>query len=118
MKNEITYTQQGDYLLPDLILPKQPKVEIGIWGRRHERYIKQHHKLLYFNLLTSCKLTNYLVDIDREASEMYDRLVQQLAKHEGITEQMISKDQMLWIKCMNNIRNQATEIVNHELVFI
>ncbi len=72
MKNEITYTQQGDYLLPDLKLPEQPKVKIGIWGRRHERYIRQHHKLLYFNLLTSCKLIAYLADIDREAAEMYD----------------------------------------------
>lgn len=69
MKNEITYTQQGDYLLPDLKLPEQPKVEIGIWGRRHERYIRQHHKLLYFNLLTSCKLTAYLADIDNEAEK-------------------------------------------------
>ncbi len=88
MKNEITYTQQGDYLLPDLRLPEQPKVKIGIWGRRHERYIKQYHKIRYFNLLTSCKLTTYLADIDREATEMYDRLVKQLAKQEGITEQL------------------------------
>ena len=91
MKNEITYTQQGDFLFPDLIFPEQPKVEIGIWGRRHERYIKQYHKLLYFDLLTSGKLAAYLSDIDREASEMYDRLVQQLAKHEGITEQLKAK---------------------------
>lgn len=80
MENKITYTQQGDYLLPDLVLPEQPNVKIGIWGRRHERYIKQHHKLLYFNLLTSCKLTAYLADIDEEATEMYDRLVRQIAK--------------------------------------
>ena len=101
MKNEITYTQQGDYLLPDLKLPEQPKVEIGIWGRRHERYIRQHHKLLYFNLLTSCKLTAYLADIDREAVEMYDRLVKLLAKQEGITEQLKSDNLMLWVKHMS-----------------
>ena len=118
MKSEITYTRQGDYLLPDLKLPEQPKVKIGIWGRRHEQYIKQYHKIRYFNLLTGCKLTAYLADIDKDATEMFDRLVEQLAKQEGITEQIKSKDQMLWVKCMNNIRNQATEIVNHELIFI
>ena len=90
MKNKITYTQQGDYLLPDLKLPEQPKIEIGIWGRRHERYIKQHHKIRYFDLLTSCKLTAYLADFDREAAEMYDKLVKQFAKQERITEQLKS----------------------------
>lgn len=116
MKNEITYTQQGDYLLPDLKLPEQPKVEIGIWGKRHEQYIKHYHKIRYFNLLTSCKLTAYLADIDREATEMYDSLVQQLAKQEAITEQLKSEDQMLWVRRMNNIRNRATEIVNNKLI--
>ena len=86
MKNEITYTQQGDYLLPNLKLPQQPKVKIGIWGKRHERYIKQYHKIRYFNLLTSGTLVAYLADIDKEATEMYDKLVQQLAKKEGVTE--------------------------------
>ena len=117
MENIITYTQQGDYLLPDLVLPEQPNVKIGIWGRRHERYIKQHHKLLYFNLLTSCKLTAYLADIDEEATEMYDRLVEQISKQEGVTEQLKSDNQILWIKRMNIIRNRATEIVNTELIF-
>ena len=117
MKYEITYTQQGDYLLPNLKLPEQPKVEIGIWARRHERYIKQYHKIRYFNLLTSGTLVSYLTDIDREATEMYDRLVRQLAKQEGITEQLKTKNQMLWIRCMNNIRNRATEIVNKELIY-
>ena len=91
MKNEITYTQQGDYFLPDLKLPEQPKVVIGIWGRRHERYIKQHHKLHYFDLLTSCKLTAYLADIDREAAEKWladgaqpTEVVARLFKNEGI----------------------------------
>ncbi len=101
MKNEITYTQQGDYFLPDLKLPEQPKVEIGIWGRRHERYIKQYHKIRYFDLLTSCKLTAYLADIDREAAEMYNKLVQQLANQEGITEQLKADNQMLWVRKMS-----------------
>lgn len=118
MENIITYTQQGDYLLPDLALPEQPNVKIGIWGRRHERYIKQHHKLLYFNLLTSCKLTAYLADIDEEATEMYDRLVEQISKQEGVTEQLKSDNQILWIKRMNIIRNRATEIVNKDLIYV
>lgn len=117
MKNEITYTQQSDYLLPDLVLPKQPKVEIGIWGRRHERYIKQHHKLRYYNLLTSCKLIAYLADIDREAAEMYDRLVKQFAKQEGINEQLKYDNPMLWVKRMNNIRNRATEYFLSQLIY-
>ncbi len=118
MENKITYTQQGDYLLPDLVLPEQPKVTIGIWGRRHERYIRQYHKLRYFNLLTSCKLVDYLADIDREATEMYDRLVQQLAKNEGITEQLKVDNPISWVARMNNIRNCATENVNSELIFV
>ena len=117
MENKITYTQQGDYLLPDLVLPEQPNVKIGIWGRRHERYIKQHHKLLYFNLLTSCKLVNYLADINREATETYDRLVQQIAEQEGITEQLKAENQMLWVKCKNSIRIRVTEIILTELVY-
>lgn len=116
MKNEITYTQQGDYLLPDLRLPEQSKVKIGIWGRRHEQYIRQHHRLLYFNLVTSCKLMAYLADIDSEAAEMYDRLLKQFAKQEGITEQLKYDNPMLWVKRMNNIRNRATEFVLSELI--
>ena len=114
MKNEITYTQQGDYLLPDLRLPEQPKVEIGIWGKRHERYIKQYHKIRYFNLLTSGTLVAYLADIDKEATEMYDKLVQQLAKKEGVTEQLKTDNQMQWVRLMNNICNCATEVVNNK----
>ena len=113
---EISYTQQGDYLLPDLRLPEQPKVEIGIWGKRHLRYIKQHHKIRYTNLLTSCKLTAYLADIDEQAEEMFFRLVKQLAEKEGVTEQLKADNQMLWVQRMNNIRNRATEIVNAELI--
>ena len=93
---EISYTQQGDYLLPDLRLPEQPKVEIGIWGKRHLRYIKQHHKIRYTNLLTSCKLTAYLADIDQQAEELFFRLVKQLAEKEGVTEQLKANNQMLW----------------------
>lgn len=117
MTTKITYTQQGDYLLPDLKLPEQPKVEIGIWGNRHLRYIKNQHPIRYTNLLTSCRLTAYLADIDEEANEMFDRLVKQLAKQEGVTEKLKSENQMLWVQRMNNIRNRATEIVNNELIY-
>ena len=118
MTNKITYTKQGDYLLPNLKLPEQPKVEIGIWGKRHLKYIKHYRPILYTNLLTSCKLTAYLADIDEEATEMFNRLVKQLAEKEGITEHLKGEDQLLWVKRMNNIRNQATEIVNNEIIYI
>nr|WP_296074720.1 TnpV protein [uncultured Ruminococcus sp.] len=118
MAAKITYTQQGDYLLPNLKLPEQPKVEIGIWGKRHLRYLKNHHPIIYTNLLTSCKLTAHLADIDREANEMFNRLVKQLAKQEGVTEQLKVENQILWVRRMNNIRNRAEEFVNSELIYV
>ena len=118
MKNEITYTQQGDYLLPDLKLTEQPKVEIGIWGKRHLKYIKHHRPILYTNLLRSCKLTAYLADIDKQAENMFFRLVKQLAEKEGVTEQLKANNQILWARRINNIRNQVTEIVNNELIYV
>ena len=117
MATKITYTQQGDYSLPDLKLPEQPKVEIGIWGKRHLRYIKNQHPIRYTNLLTSCRLTAYLADIDEEATEMFDRLMKQLAKQEGVTEKLKAANQMQWVRKMNNIRNRAEEIVNHEIIY-
>ena len=117
MDTKITYTQQGDYFLPDLKLPEQSKVEIGIWGKRHLRYIKKHHPIRYTNLLTSCELTAYLANIDEEATEMFDRLVKQLADKEGVTEQLKAENQMLWVRQMNNIRSRAVEIVNNELIY-
>lgn len=118
MAAKITYTQQGDYLLPNLKLPEQPKVEIGIWGKRHLRYLKNHHPIIYTNLLTSCKLTAHLADIDREANEMFNRLVKQLAKQEGVTEQLKAENQILWVRRMNNIRNRAEEFVNSKLIYV
>lgn len=118
MTNKITYTQQGDYLLPDLKLPEQPKVEIGIWGKRHLQYIEKYHKIRYTNLLTSCKLTAYLADIDKQAEDMFFRLLNQLAEKESVTEQLKADNQMLWVRKMNNICNRATEIVNNDLIFV
>ena len=117
MATKIKYTQQGDYLLPDLKLPEQPKVEIGIWGKRHLWYLEKHHPIIYTNLLTSCKLTAYLADIDKQAEDMFFRLVNQLAKQEGVNEQLKADNQMLWVRKMNNIRNQATEIVYNDIIF-
>jgi len=113
----VTYTQQGDYLLPDLKLPEQPKVEIGIFGKRHLRYLERNRKILYTNLLTRGKLTAYLAEIDEQAESMFNRLVRQLAEREGVTEQLKAENQMLWVKKMNSIRNRAEEIVNHDLIY-
>lgn len=118
MDTKITYTMQGDYNLPDLKLPEQKEREIGIWGQRRRRYLKEHHRVLYYNLLTQCKLIEHLADIDEEAQKMYDQLVRQLAEQEGVTEQLKAKNQMLWVQRMNNIRNRATEIVNNELIYV
>lgn len=114
---KITYTQQGDFLLPDLKLPEQPKAEIGIFGKRHLRYLERNRKILYTNMLTKGKLTAYLADIDEQAENMFDQLVSQLAEREGVTEQLKANNQMLWVKKMNSIRNRAEEIVNHELIY-
>ena len=113
-----TYTQVGDYLLPNLILPEQQDQPIGIWGQRHARYLKQHHKIIYMNLLTSGKLNNYLVDIDNQAENLFLQLVKQLAESEDITKELKAKDQMEWVRQMNNIYNRAREVVNSKLIFV
>lgn len=113
----ISYTLQGDYYLPDLELPAEEQQPIGVWGQRHLRYIKQHRKAFYTNLLTSGKLNSYLADIDRQAEEMFSRLVKKLAEKENVTEELKSTDMMLWVQNMNSIRNRATEIVNLDLIF-
>ena len=117
MKNTITYTQQGEYLLPNLKLPEQPKVEIGVFGQRRKRYLKEHHRLIYFDLLTSCKLAAYLADIDSQANEMYDLLVRQLSEKENLTELLKEDHPMEWTRKMNAIRLTATEIVNREIIY-
>ena len=114
-----TYTQQGDYLLPNLTLPAEKETgSIGVWALRHKRYLKQHHKVLYYNLLTSGKLDSHLADIEEQAQQLFLRLVKELAEKEGVTEQLKSADQMAWVRKMNNIRNLAAEIVNVEVVFV
>lgn len=112
-----TYEQQGDYFIPCLTLPTEEQVEIGVWGQRHLRYIKQHHKLRYTNLLTSGKLNGYLAEIDEQAEDMFFRLVKQMAEREGVTEKLKAENQMKWVARMNNIRSRATEIVNHDIIY-
>lgn len=112
-----TYTQQGDYFLLNFTLPEEEQKPIGVWGQRHRQFLKENHKVLYMNLLTSGKLNTYLADIDEQAEEMFSRLVKQLAEKEGITEQLKAENQMLWVQMMNNIRNRATEVVNAELIY-
>ena len=114
----ISYTLHGDYYLPDLALSDEEKgVEIGVWGQRHLRHIKQHRKVLYLNLLTSGKLNGYLADIDKQAEDMLSRLVKQMAEREGVTEKLKADNQMEWVGRMNSIRNRATEVVNTDIVF-
>lgn len=112
-----TYTQAGDYLLPDLKLPEEEQQPIGVWGQRHRRYLKEHRRATYTALLASGKLNSYLADIDRQAEEMFLRLVKQMAEAEGVTEQLKADNQMEWVGRMNNIRNRAMEIVNAELIY-
>lgn len=112
-----TYTQVGDYLLPNLILPERQDQSIGVWGQRHARYLKQHHKLLYYNLLTSGKLNSYLVDIDKQAGDMFFRLVKQTVEREELTEQLKAEKPMDWIGRMNSIRASVTETVNSSLIY-
>ena len=112
-----TYVRQGDYLLPCLTVPDEKEQSIGVWGHRHLRYLKQHRKVLYTNLLTSCKLNSYLANIDAQAEDMFLRLVEQIANREGVTEQLKAENQIEWIGRMNNIRSRAMEIVNAELIY-
>lgn len=112
-----TYSEVNGYLIPNLELPKQEQQPVGVWGQRHARYLKEHHKVLYMNLLTSGKLNSHLVEIDKQAEDMFCRLVKQMAEREGVTEQLKADNQMDWVGRMNNIRSRATEIVNAELIF-
>lgn len=116
-KNGLWYELQGDYDLPCLKLPKEESRHIGIWGQRHLRYLKQHRKGLYSELLISGKLNSYLADIDRQAEEMFSRLVKQLAEKEGVTEAIKAENQMLWVQKMNSIRSAAMEVVSNDLIY-
>ena len=112
-----TYTQVGDYLLPNLKLSVEEQQPIGVWGQRHRRYLREHRRATYATLLTSGKLNSYLADIDRQAAGMFLRLVKKMAETEGVTEKLKADNQMEWVRRMNNIRSRMMEIVNSELIY-
>lgn len=112
-----TYTMQGDYRLPNITLPAEEERSIGVWGQRRQNYLKHNRKVLYYNLLTSGKLHSHLADTEEQAQALFSRLVRGLAEKEGVTEQLKSADQMVWVRRMNNIRSRVTEVVNAEVVF-
>ena len=113
-----TYTQVGDYMLPDLLpAEEEQEANIGVWEMRHKRYLKQNHKVRYYNLLTSGKLNSYLADVEQQAQDLFLRLVKDLVEQEKVTEELKATDMMLWVRNMNNIRNRATEKVNADIIY-
>ena len=111
-----TYTMLGDYSLPDLILPTEEDCPIGVWGQRYLRYLKQHRKILYYNLLTTGKLRSHLADVEEEAQELFYRLVKELAEKEGLTEHLKEENQMEWVRRMNNMRERVAEVVGKQII--
>jgi hypothetical protein len=115
-RNGISYVRQGDYYLPALTPPAAEQRSIGVWGQRRRRYLKERHRVLYYDLLTCGKLCAHLADVEEQANDLFLRLVEKLAKQEGVTEQLKASDPMAWVRRMNNIRNRVTEIVNSEII--
>lgn len=113
-----TYVRQGDYFIPCLTLPAEKENKpIGIWGQRHKRYLKEHKRVTYANLLTSGGLNSYLADIDEQAQERFEVLIEQMKQAQGITEQLKAENVWEWVRRLNNIQACAMEIVNKEIVF-
>ena len=112
-----TYREENGYLIPNLTLPDEEQVEVGIWGQRHLEYIKYHRKGFYTALALDCKVNRYLAEINKQAEEMFNILIKQFKQADGVTEQLKAENQMEWVARMNNIRQRATEIVNEELIF-
>lgn len=113
----IRYTLQGDYYLPDLVLPVKETKSISVWGQRHKRYLKEHKRVTYANSLTSGELNSYLADIDEQAQERFEVLIEQMKQAQGITEQLKDENVWEWVRRLNNIQACAMEIVNKEIVF-
>ena len=112
-----TYTIQGNYRLPNIIVDETDTRPIGVWGQRRLHYLKHHRKVLYYNLLTSGKLHSHLADIEEQAQKLFACLITDFATNEGITEQLKATDQMKWVQKMNSIRNECLNLVNHEIVW-
>ena len=115
--NDLWYELQGDYYIPCLVLEETDAHLIGMWGRKHLRYIKEHRPVLYTSLVVSGKLHSHLAEVDHRATEMFDHLIKPMAQREGITEELKAQDQMVWVQLMNNIRNAAEEIILQELIY-
>ena len=113
---KINYIRSGDYVIPDLKLPEETR-PIGKWGRMHREYLKEHHPIQYTNLVLSCKLWTYLADLNEQAQERLDRIMQHMKESEGVTEHLKATDTMAWVQRMNNIRNRAEEIIREELIY-
>ena len=113
-----TYRQVGDYFLPNLEIDNHVDVQIGVWGQRHRQYVKEHHRVRYYNLLTTGMLNDYLAEIESRAQAMFDMLVRELSEKENLTEKLKASDPMEWVRRSNNLRNRATEIVNAEVIFV
>lgn len=112
-----TYTRQGDYCLPDLCLPPEEERPIGVYGQRRRTFLREHHRVLYYNLLTAGVLDGHLADLNEQAEAMFSRMVKQLSEKEGVTEALKAENQMLWVQRMNNIRSAAMEIVANDLIY-
>ena len=117
MMKEITYTMVGDYNLPNLILPEQPEVIMGKWAQIRKDYLKNHHKILYYNLLTKGELTRHLAEIQQQAMNLEENLAKEMAMKEGLTEELKAKDMMIWVAKMNNLRQSASEIVKTQIIY-
>ncbi len=117
MKADITYTKVGDFLIPNLVMDPQPEGEIGVWGWRRKEFLRKHKKGVYNAMLMNGTLTQHLIDINRDAAEMMESIVKQTAKLEGVTEELKRKDQMEWVRRMNNIRSRAEEFVRSDLIY-
>ncbi|HHZ05867.1 MAG TPA: TnpV protein [Clostridiales bacterium] len=115
--SELTYTMQGDYNLPDLTMPEQPEVSLGRYAQMRRKYLKENHRVLYYNLLTKCKMTEHLHETEQRALEMEETLLKQMSQAEGLTESLKATDMMSWVQRMNNLRNRVQEIVMAEVIF-
>ena len=115
---KLNYATQGDYCLPCIRTKEQNELHIGVWANRHRQYLKQHHRIRYYNLLTSERLYPYLADIEEQAQTMFSQLVKLLAEKENVSEKLKLDNPMLWVRKMNNIRNRAMDIVNSEVIFV
>ncbi len=113
-----TYRQEGDYFLPNLEIGEQKEPSIGVWGRRHRRYLKEHHRVRYYNLLTSGALNSYLAEIEFQAQMLFDNIVRRLSEEENVNDNLKATDPMEWVRRCNNIRNRAVEIANAEVIFV